>query len=69
MAEGRGTGSMWTLMTVGLTLVACIVVGYFLGSLLDRRLETGPWMTVVGVLLGAAAGFVQLFRTVSRDLK
>ena len=69
MADGRGTGSMWNLLTVGMILVACIVVGYLLGSLLDRKLGTGPWMTVGGVLLGAAAGFVELFRTVSRNLK
>ena len=69
MADGRGAGSMWNLLTVGMVLVACIVVGYLLGSVLDRRLGTGPWMTVGGVLLGATAGFVQLFRTVSRNLK
>jgi ATP synthase protein I len=69
MATDRGGGSLWNLLTVGTVLVACIVVGYFLGSFLDRRLGTSPWLTVVGVLLGTAAGFVELFRTVSRNLK
>ena len=49
--------------------VASLVVGYLLGSTLDRKLGTSPWLTVVGVLLGTAAGFVGLFRTVSRNLK
>ena len=69
MADGRGAGSMWNLLTVGTVLVACVVVGFFLGSQLDRRLGTSPWLTVVCVLLGTAAGFVELFRTVSRNLK
>jgi F0F1-type ATP synthase assembly protein I len=60
---------MANLMTVGTVLVACIVLGYFLGSYLDRRLGTSPWLVVAGVTLGTAAGFVGLFRAVSRNLK
>ena len=70
MGENGGrTRSLADLLTVGTVLVACILLGYFLGNYLDRRLGTSPWMLVVGVLLGTAAGFVQLFRTVSRSLK
>jgi F0F1-type ATP synthase assembly protein I len=68
-SDGPNTRSILNLMTVGTTLVACIVLGYWLGSVLDRRLGTSPWLVVVGVLLGTAAGFVGLFRMVSRNLK
>lgn len=61
--------SLADLLAVGMVLIACILLGYFLGSYLDRRWGTSPWMLVAGVLLGTAAGFVQLFRTVSRSLK
>jgi F0F1-type ATP synthase assembly protein I len=67
--NGARTRSLADLLAVGTVLVACILLGYFLGNYLDRRLGTSPWMVVVGVLLGTAAGFVQLFRTVSRSLK
>ena len=67
--DGPKNRSLYSLMTVGTTLVACIVTGYFLGSFLDRKLGTSPWLVVVGVLLGTAAGFVGLFRMVSRNLK
>lgn len=43
-------------------LPACLLVGYFLGDQLDQWLDTGPVLTFVFFLLGAAAGFVQLFR-------
>ena len=67
--NGRSNRSILSLMTVGTVLVACIVVGYFLGSYLDRKLGTSPWLVVAGVVLGTAAGFVELFRAVSRNLK
>jgi F0F1-type ATP synthase assembly protein I len=67
--DGRGNRSIMDLLAVGTMLVACIVCGYFLGSFLDRKLGTSPWLVVAGVFLGTAAGFVELFRTVSRNLK
>jgi len=68
-SNGPSNRSILNLMTVGTTLVACIVVGYLLGSFLDRKLGTGPWLVLVGVVLGTTAGFVGLFRMVSRNLK
>lgn len=67
--NGRSNRSILSLMTVGTSLVASIVAGYLLGSYLDRKLGTSPWLVVAGVALGTAAGFVGLFRTVSRSLK
>lgn len=50
------------LSAVGLELGVSILVGYLLGSWLDRRLHTGPYLMVLGVLLGIAAGFRSLLR-------
>jgi ATP synthase protein I len=52
------------LMSVGFTLVVATLLGYLGGNWLDGRLGTKPWLGVVGLLLGAAGGFVQLFRVV-----
>ena len=68
-SDGGSTRSMMDLLAVGTMLVVCIVLGYLLGSYLDRKLGTSPWLVVAGVTLGTAAGFVELFRTVSRNLK
>lgn len=43
-------------------LPTCLLVGYFMGQQLDDWLETSPALTVVFLLLGAAAGFLQVFR-------
>lgn len=50
------------LSVVGLTLAFAIAIGAGLGMWLDDRFGTQPALTVVGFLLGAAAGFRELFR-------
>ena len=43
-------------------------IGAFLGYLGDKHFHTG-WMIVVGILVGAAGGFIQIFRAASGYLK
>lgn len=52
------------LSTVGITLVLATVIGLAGGYYADRWLGTSPWLTMVGLVLGIAAGFVSLFRAV-----
>ncbi len=52
------------LVSVGITLVVATLLGYLGGAWLDGKWGTGPWLGMVGLLLGAAGGFVQLFRVV-----
>jgi F0F1-type ATP synthase assembly protein I len=53
---------------LALMLPCATVVGWLLGSALDRWLHTS-WIQVIGLLLGTAAGLVELIRTVLRDTK
>ena len=62
----RGGGAA---SAIGLTLVIAIVIGYVAGSWLDRRLGTDSICMAVGVLLGFAAGVVEMFRVVSATSK
>ena len=48
------------------SLFAAVVGGLIVGWLLDRWLGTGPWLLVVGLILGAAAGFYEFIRATSR---
>ncbi|MEX2615164.1 MAG: AtpZ/AtpI family protein [Alphaproteobacteria bacterium] len=52
-------------LRIGTDLVAALVVGVGIGVLLDYWLETKPWFLIVFFLLGAAAGFLNIFRLVS----
>ena len=47
-------------------LPAGTVAGWLLGAALDHWLHT-TWLYLAGILLGIAAGFIELIRTVMRD--
>jgi ATP synthase protein I len=47
---------------------AALVVGWLVGAALDRWLHT-TWLYLAGILLGIAAGFIELIRTAMRDTK
>ena len=65
MGEQKGYWRYLALVSeVGLILVACIGGGLLAGVLLDRWLGTGPALTLVLLLAGIAAGFLQVFRLV-----
>ncbi|MEE8623068.1 MAG: AtpZ/AtpI family protein, partial [Alphaproteobacteria bacterium] len=52
-------------LRIGIELVAPLAVGVGIGWLLDDWLGTGPWLMVVFFFLGAGAGFLNVYRTVS----
>lgn len=51
---------------IAFMLPAGTVAGFLLGALLDRWLHQS-WISIVGLLLGTAAGLIELLRTISRD--
>ncbi len=67
MAQAREPSSWKALADVaqvGITLVVATVIGLALGYWADRWLGTSPWLLLLGLALGIAAGFVSLFRSV-----
>jgi F0F1-type ATP synthase assembly protein I len=51
--------------TGGFEFAAAILLGLFVGQYLDRRIGTAPWLLILGVAVGAAAGFYNLYRTLT----
>jgi F0F1-type ATP synthase assembly protein I len=51
---------------IGFIIPESVVVGLLVGKLLDHWLHT-HWLFLVGIILGAIAGFVDVIRTVLRD--
>jgi ATP synthase protein I len=47
--------------TIGLTLVFATFIGLGAGLLFDRLLGTRPYLTLIFLLLGIAAGFRNIF--------
>ena len=53
-------------LSLALTLPASVVAGYILGAVLDHWLHW-PILRTIGILLGMAAGLMQILRELSRD--
>jgi len=52
--------------TLAVLMPACVLVGYVIGYLLDKAFGTG-YLYIVFLLLGIAAGFIELIREVQKD--
>jgi len=71
---GKPKGALGDLVTaesmiqLAIALPAGCLLGWLVGEALDRHFHAN-WMGLVGILLGAAGGFIQIFRTASRYLK
>ncbi len=49
--------------SVGLEMGVATGIGWGFGYWLDGKYDTGPWLMLVGLLFGIAAGFNGLIRT------
>jgi F0F1-type ATP synthase assembly protein I len=56
------------MVQLALALPAGCVIGWLIGGWLDRHFHQG-WIAIAGIVLGAVAGFIQIFTTASRFLK
>ena len=57
-----------SMIQLALALPAGCLVGWGLGTLVDHYFHVG-WAVVAGILIGAVAGFVQIFTTAARYMK
>ena len=70
--------SRWALNTgssgasvagAGLQFAVSILLFLFVGQWLDGRFGTTPWATLIGVMVGAVAGFTSLYRRLMAELE
>lgn len=65
MRESKAWMQATRMLGLAFLLPACLFVGYGLGYLADQQMGTSM-LSLVGLLLGIAAGFVQLIREISK---
>ena len=59
--------SKWLMFSsMGLELGLSVVVGCLMGSYLDKVFGTDPWLLLLFVLFGCAAGYRSVFRLLKR---
>ena len=57
-----------SMIQLAIALPAGCLIGWLLGAWLDHHFHQN-WIGIVGILLGAVAGFLQMFTTAARYLK
>jgi F0F1-type ATP synthase assembly protein I len=57
-----------SMIQLAIALPAGCLIGWLIGAWLDKHFHQS-WISIVGIVLGAVAGFVQIFTTASRFLK
>lgn len=62
-ARGAALGQA---MKIAIELVVGIAVGGFIGKVLDDQFGTAPWLLIVFLMLGFAAGLMNIVRTARR---
>jgi ATP synthase protein I len=60
---------MARVSTIGIAMVIAIFGCFYLGRWLDRQLSTDPYLTLLFLLIGIAAGFRNMYLLVKRYIK
>lgn len=55
------------LSSLGIQTVLCTMIGYGVGLWLDKKFTTHGVALIIFLLIGIAAGFVSIFRTLSSN--
>lgn len=50
-------------------MVAATFIGLAMGYYLDKWLETGPWLTLIFLLLGIVSGFRNIYILTAREVR
>jgi ATP synthase protein I len=61
--------SLGFLSSVGISLVASILIGLAMGVYLDRWLDTRPLFTLIMLVIGVISGFRNVYILTNRELK
>jgi ATP synthase protein I len=66
MNDGSEQSKLALALTVVTLFSSNILGGILVGYLLDRWLDTGPWMVITGIILGLTSALIGLVRVLNR---
>jgi len=66
MNDGSEQSKLALALTVVTLFSSNMLGGILVGYLLDRWLNTGPWMVITGIILGLTSAIIGLVRVLNR---
>jgi F0F1-type ATP synthase assembly protein I len=57
------------ISTMGISVAVAIIIGVYVGRLLDRWLGTDPWFFFIFLLFGIIAGFRNIYIIAGREIR
>jgi ATP synthase protein I len=66
MSDGSEQSKLALTLTVVTLFSSNILGGILVGYLLDRWLNTSPWMVIAGIVLGLTSAIIGLIRIMNR---
>ena len=67
--EAAGYGKAYEIIAASIQLAAAVILMLFLGQWLDGRLGSAPWLMLVCLAVGFAAGLASFLRSVQKMAK
>ena len=61
--------SLGFLSSIGISLVAAILIGLAMGYYLDQWLDTSPMFTLIMLVIGIISGFRNIYILTTRELR
>lgn len=69
MADQNKNSGWGTYLTSGFETAVGVGMGFFVGQWLDKKYGWAPWGTIVGAMLGLAAGMYLLLKAAMKSNK
>ena len=60
---------LWYYSSLSFSIALSIVIGLAIGVWLDRKFDTSPWLTLIFLGFGVAAGFRNIYLAIKKSQK
>jgi ATP synthase protein I len=55
------------LSSIGIAFILCTFIGFGIGFYIDKLIHTKPIFMIVFIIIGTIAGFLNAYRTITKD--